>query len=69
MRISLSEADFRDLVAGRTVRKAGRLVVALDDIGWERMIFALGAAMAERGVAPEYFIRMLAPPRAPNDCD
>ncbi len=51
MRIRLEEDDFRALVAGREVSKPGaRLVLA--DIGWQRMLEHIGAAM--RGEKEDY---------------
>jgi hypothetical protein len=65
VRISLSEKDFADLVAGKVVRPERMAVghddrvpafthsvsveIALQDIGWDRMVAAIDTAMANRG--------------------
>jgi hypothetical protein len=65
VRISLSEKDFRDLVAGKVVIPERTAIghdsrvpmfsesvvvkIALQDIGWDRMYAAIDTAMSNRG--------------------
>ena len=43
-RIVLEDADFRDLVCGREVVHPGVRII-LSEIGWQRMLEHIGAAM------------------------
>ena len=60
MKILLSEADFRDLVAGKTIKLHRSVDAVLDDIGWERMVGGVLDAMEERGLTLADLIRLAA---------
>jgi hypothetical protein len=68
MRVTLDEADFRDLVAGRAVNH-GWVEISLDYIEWRRLVEALADAMRDRGVNIEVMIRTRRPVIEDSDSD
>ena len=59
----LSEADFRDLVAGKSIKLHRSVYLSLDDIGWRRMLGAILDAMEERDLTLADLIRLAAQTR------